>query len=130
MSAPQQWDPQPGGPERLTPSQVQTWSAAAHWSALVGGFALAGLAVLGPLLVLLVKGNESATVRRNAVESLNFQLSILLYAFVSALMILVFVGLVLVVAVLAFWLVFTIIGSVRAASGEAYRYPLTIRFTS
>jgi uncharacterized Tic20 family protein len=28
------------------------------------------------------------------------------------------------------WLVLTIIGSVRAARGEEYRYPLTIRMVS
>ncbi len=34
----------------------------------------------------------------------------------------------LVVGVL--WLVFTIIGSIKASNGEDYRYPLTIRMVS
>ena len=54
-----------------------TWGSAAHWSALVAAFV--ALAFLGPLIVMLTKGNESAYVRRQAVESLNFQLSILIY---------------------------------------------------
>ena len=41
------------------------------------------LAFLGPLIVMLTKGNESRYVRRQAVESLNFQLSILIYGIVS-----------------------------------------------
>jgi uncharacterized protein len=120
----------PAGPEMLSPAQVRTWSGAAHWSALVAGLVLGGLAILGPLLVMLVKGNESATVRRNAVESLNFQISTLIYALVSALLILVLVGIALIFAVMAFWLIFTIIGSVKASNGEDYRYPLTIRMVS
>ena len=68
----------PPGP-RLGPGDERTWATAAHWSALVA--ACVALAFLGPLVVLLAKGNESPWVRRNAVESLNFQLSMLIYGF-------------------------------------------------
>ena len=126
--------PTGGQPHQLTPDE-RTWGGAAHWSALVSAFV--ALAFLGPLLVLLVKGNESPYVRAQATESLNFQLSVLVYAAVGAV-----VGLVLSIATLglglilfvplalafgAYWLVFTIIGSVRSAEGHLYRYPLTIR---
>ncbi len=40
------------------------------------------------------------------------------------------VGLILLPIVGIFWLVFTIIGSVKASNGEDYRYPLTIRMVS
>lgn len=111
----------------LTPDEV-TWGGAAHWGALVA--AVVALAFLGPLIVLLVKGNESAYVRRQAVESLNFQLSVLIYAIVSFVLIFVVIGFVLLPLVGLFWLVFTILGSVRAARGEEYRYPVTIRMVS
>jgi uncharacterized Tic20 family protein len=61
------------------------------------------------------------------VESLNFQLSILIYAAVSFMLIFVLVGVVLLPIVGLVWLVFTIIGSVRASKGEDYRYPVTLR---
>jgi hypothetical protein len=114
----------PGG---LTSDEV-TWGAAAHWSALVAS--IIALAFLGPLIVMLTKGNESPYVRRQAVESLNFQLSMLIYGIVSFVLIFVLVGLVLLPIVGLVWIVFTIIGSVRAAKGEEYRYPLTIRMVS
>ena len=114
-------------PPDLTPEE-RTWGGAAHWSALVG--MVVAMAFLGPLVVLLVKGNESAWVRRQAVESLNFQLSILIYAVISGALVLVLVGLVLLPLVGLMWLVLTVVGSVRAAAGEDYRYPLTIRMVS
>ncbi len=112
----------------MTPDE-RTWGGAAHWGALIAAL-VGGLAFLGPLLVLLIKGNDSQWIRRQSVESLNFQISILIYAIVSAILIIVLVGLVLLPAVGIFWLVFTIIGSVKASSGEDYRYPLTIRMVS
>ena len=110
-----------------TPQEI-TWGCAAHWSALVAS--VVALAFLGPLIVMLTKGNESAYVRRQAVESLNFQLSILIYAIISFVLIFVLVGFVLLPIVGLMWLVFTIIGSVRSSRGEEYRYPLTIRMVS
>lgn len=106
----------------------RTWGCAAHWSALVGAFV--ALAFLGPLLVMLVKGNASPYVRQQAVESLNFQLSILIYGIVSAVLVLVFIGLLLLVVVGLLWLVLTVLGTVASSRGELYRYPLTIRMVS
>lgn len=111
-------------PVAITPSE-QTWGGAAHWSAFIGAWL--ALAFLGPLVVLLIKGNESAYVRRQAVEALNFQLSILIYGIISAVLLLLLVGFILLPLVGLLWLVFTIIGSVKSAQGQLYRYPLTIR---
>jgi len=117
------------GPVALTPDQERMWGGAAHWSALVGSV-IGGFAFLGPLIVMLTKGNESAYVRRQAVESLNFQLSILIYAVVSIALMLVLIGFLTIIAVGICWLVFTIMGSIKASNGEEYRYPLTIRMVS
>jgi len=124
-------------PDGLTPDEV-TWGGAAHWSALVAAFV--ALAFLGPLLVLLVKGNESRYVRAQAAESLNFQLSMLIYGVVGTILGIVLalvtfgIGLVVVIPLAlafgVFWLVFTILGSVKSLEGALYRYPLTIRMVS
>ena len=119
--------PQYGVPGQPTPDEL-TWGSAAHWSALVAAFV--ALAFLGPLIVMLTKGNESAYIRRQAVESLNFQLSILIYAAISFALCLVLIGFLLLPIVGLVWLVFTIVASVRSSRGEEYRYPLTIRMVS
>jgi hypothetical protein len=114
---------QPGS--RLSPADERTWAGAAHWSAIVA--AIVVLAFLGPLVVLLIKGNDSPFVRRQAVESLNFQLTILIAAIVSFALIFVVIGLLLLPLVGLAWLVFTIVGAVKASSGEDYRYPFALR---
>lgn len=115
------------GPGGLSPDE-RTWGGAAHWSALIGAFV--AMAFLGPLLVLLVKGNTSPYVRAQSVESLNFQITMLIAIIVSFLLAFVLIGFLLLPVVGIWWLVFTIIGSVKSANGELYRYPLTLRLVS
>lgn len=117
-----------GAPSAMSPADERTWATAAHWSALVAS--LVGFSFLGPLLVMLIQGNKSAWVRRNAVESLNFQISLWIYLIVSAVLILVIVGIFLLPVVGIFGLVMTIMGAVKANNGEDFRYPLCIRMVS
>ena len=114
----------PSGPPVPT-AEERTWGCAAHWSALAG--AVVALAFLGPLLVYVVKGQESPYVRRQAAESLNFQLSVLIYALVSFVLVFVLVGFLLLLALGVAWLVLTIMGTIASSRGEIYSYPLTIR---
>jgi len=107
----------------------KTWGMLAHLSMIVTWF-------IGPLVVLLVKGNESEFVKDQAKEALNFIIT------VSICMI----GLVIVGSVLTavFWvfgllfslvymavgvgaLVLTIMAGIQANSGNKYRYPWAIR---
>ena len=116
-----------------TPEE-RNWALAAHIGTLVA-MAVA-LAFLAPLIVLLVKGNDSAFVRRHSVESLNFQFSVYIYAAAATLLVLVTLGVGAIIVVPAAivaavaYLVFIVIATVRAANGEEYRYPLTIRLVS
>ncbi|MFT3872304.1 MAG: DUF4870 domain-containing protein [Nocardioides sp.] len=122
---------QPGYPQPaagLSPGDERTWGAAAHWSALLA--MLVGLSFLGPLIVMVTQGTKSAWVRRQAVESLNFQLSMLIYGIVSVVLVLVVIGIVLLLVVAALAIILPIIASVKASNGEDYRYPLTIRLVS
>jgi uncharacterized Tic20 family protein len=78
--------------------------------------------------VLLVFGQRSAYVRAHAVESLNFNLTWLLYAIVAVVLAFLLIGIVILIALGLAYLVLVIIASVRANNGEFFRYPLTIRF--
>jgi hypothetical protein len=67
-------------------------------------------------------------VRAHAVESLNFNLTWLLYAVVAVVLAFLLIGIVILIALGIAYLVLVIIASVRANNGEFFRYPLTIRF--
>lgn len=81
---------------------------------------------LGPLIILLATSEEAA--KDHARMALNWQLSYLIYALVSALLALIFVGFVLLIAISVLDMVFCIMAAVKAERGELWKYPLTIRF--
>ena len=123
----------PAGPQPGTTTQEErTWALASHIGSIVGAWV--AMAFLVPLAVLLIKGKDSGFVRHHAVESLNFQLSMLIYLFAGVLLALVTLGVGLIVVVPAgivlgvLWLVFVVVATLKASNGESYRYPLTIRF--
>jgi uncharacterized Tic20 family protein len=123
--------PPPGGPPGqppLSPEQERLWAMLSHLLSFVAAYLFLGF--VAPLVVLLVFGPRSAYVRANAVESLNFNLSWLLYGIVSVILILIGIGILILIALGIAYVVLVIIASVRANNGELYRYPLTIRFVS
>jgi len=88
---------------------------------------LAGFPILGPLIVWLVKKDQSSYLDLQGRELLNFQLSYLVYAFLSFLLCFILIGIPLLIAVGVATIVLTIIGIVNASEGKVYRFPLTIR---
>ena len=99
-------------------------------SALAGFIGVPFGNIVGPLVVWLVMKDEMPFVDDQGKEALNFQISLTIYAVVSGILILVLIGILLLFAVFIFGLVMVITASVKANSGEVYRYPLCIRFLS
>lgn len=97
-----------------------TFAILGHLGSWIVGF-------LAPLLVFLLKSKESKFLRHHSIEALNFQISIMIYAVISAVLFIVLIGFVLIAAVGIVALIFPILASVAANKGEYYRYPLTIR---
>jgi len=103
--------------------------------AAFAGFVVPFGNIIGPLIVWLVKRDQSAGVDAHGKESLNFQISWSIYGVVlgamGAILAIILVGFLffIVIGIGAFVvLILTIIGAVKANNGELYRYPLTIRF--
>ncbi len=84
-------------------------------------------AILGPLVVMLTRGNESPYVRHHSVEALNFHITFTLAMIVSAVLVIVVVGILLMVVVGVTGLVLAILAAVAASRGEWYRYPISLR---
>jgi len=111
---------------QLTEAQERNWGMFCHLAALAGYIIPFGN-IIGPLIIWLIKRDESEFVADQGKESLNFQISITIYAIIAGLLILLLVGIFLLIAVGVFSLVMIIIATVKASNGEKYRYPLTLR---
>jgi len=83
---------------------------------------------VGPLIIYLIQKDKKDFVYENAKHALNFQISLILYYFISSMLVLLLIGLVLLWALSIFALVVIIIASVKAYQGEVYKYPLEIEF--
>ncbi len=99
------------------------WAIFSHLSTFLGiGF------ILIPLVVFLAMKDDSAYVRENAREALNFHLSILIYSLCAIPLIFLFgVGIVLGLALYGLLLVCSIIAAIKASDNACFRYPLTLR---
>src|SRR5689334_2713589 len=75
-----QESPEDRPPVALTQEERQ-WGMFAHLSALAG-LLVGGLTFIGPLIIWLIKKDESKFVDANGKESLNFQLNILIYSLI------------------------------------------------
>jgi uncharacterized Tic20 family protein len=87
-----------------------------------------GVGFVLPLIVYLLKRDESAFVRSHSSEVLNFHLSILIYGICSFVLILVLIGIPLLILIAVFAFICAIVGAIKASNNEFFFYPLTIRF--
>ena len=101
------------------------WGMIAHLSALVAS--VVGFPLLGPLIVWLTKGKESAWVEQHAKEALNFQITVTAALWISAFLVVCIVGIFMLPVIGLAALVLTVMAGIKANNGEMYRYPATIR---
>ena len=108
------------------PEQERTWAVLAHLTAFLTAWFAFGF--IGPLVILLVRGDRSPFVRNHAVEAVNFNLSVLIYAAISTVLVFVLIGIPMLIVLGLIYLVTVITAASRASAGRPYRYPITIRF--
>jgi uncharacterized Tic20 family protein len=104
----------------------RTWGMIAHLSALVGVIIPFG-SVIAPLVIWLVKKDQSAFVAENAKEALNFNITVAVVGIVCWILVFIFVGVLLAIVLAIYWLVMTIIAAIKANEGNIYRYPISVR---
>lgn len=80
--------------------------------------------LLAPLIIYLIKKDDSTFVASHARESLNFQITLIIVCFVLFITI---VGIFLLWIVGIIWTILVIVATVRASEGKLYKYPLSIR---
>jgi uncharacterized Tic20 family protein len=115
-------------------NESRLWAIGAHVSALVGGFLGGVPAFLGPLVVWLLRRDVDPFATLHSRDALNFNLTVLVYYAALFLFTIVTFGLgssltiFLGGLVWLGWLLFSLLGAIRAAADQPYHYPLTIRF--
>jgi uncharacterized Tic20 family protein len=119
--------PPPPSPAPATSSDVRTWCVLCHASALLGLFFHFLGHLLGPLIVWLLKRRDAPEIDAYGKESLNFQLSMLIYDAIAGILCIVLIGIPILIALWVLNTVLVIIASVKASEGKFYRYPFTIR---
>jgi uncharacterized Tic20 family protein len=125
---PQPQDSRPPNPEPPPLKQDRTLDATCHFLSFAGLIGIPFGNILGPLILWAIKKDEMPSVNEHGKESVNFQLSMTIYTIIAGLSILILIGFVLLPAIIVLNIVLVIIAGVKAANGEFYRYPLTIRF--
>lgn len=98
-----------------------------HASALAGFFVPWAGHILGPLIVWLAKRGDAAEIDEHGKESLNFQISMLIYNLIAGVLCLVLIGFVILGILHILNLVLVIVASIQASEGKLYRYPITVR---
>ncbi|MFC6334980.1 DUF4870 domain-containing protein [Paenibacillus septentrionalis] len=109
----------------------RTWSMLAHLSSLVGLF-FSGtgfiFGFIGPLIIWLLKKDQSHIIAENAKEALNFNITYTIFSVIALLSVFLLIGFILIPAVYVVWIVFAIIATVKTNQGQHYRYPFIFRF--
>lgn len=110
--------PQPVRPERAPESNERLGAAVGHLLMAIG------VPIIGPLILMLTGGKTSPYIRRQAVEALNFQLTVVGATFILPFTV---IGVVLVPIIWVAAVVLSIVAGVSALAESNFRYPLTVR---
>ncbi|SHL66220.1 DUF4870 domain-containing protein [Rhodanobacter sp. OK091] len=119
--------PPPSDPVTVGPSaEERQWATFAHLSALAGLVMPFG-SIIGPLVIWLIKKDTMPFVNDQGKEALNFNITVAIAAIVCGLLCIVLIGFLLLPVLVILWLVFVIVGTIKANEGTLYRYPFALR---
>jgi uncharacterized Tic20 family protein len=109
-------------------NEANTWAMLCHLTALTTYIGIPFGNIIVPLIIWLIKKDEFAFVDEQGKESLNFQISMTIYAIVAGLLCLVVIGFILLPVIVVAHIVLTILATVKTNQGEGYIYPFSIKF--
>jgi len=115
---------------RMTEDQARGWAMLCHIGTLPALIIPAGNIIV-PLVLWMVKKDESDFVDDQGKESLNFQISLTIYLILAgflAILKIVIISKILMLLVGVFGIVCVITATIKAHRGEKYRYPFSMRF--
>jgi uncharacterized Tic20 family protein len=110
----------------MSEDEERQWAMFAHIGTFSSMFVPLGN-IIAPIVIWQLKKNESPFVVEQAKESLNFQITLMIYAVISFLLVFIVIGFFLIFALVIFGLIIVIVAGVKANDGEHYRYPMALR---
>jgi hypothetical protein len=108
-------------------NEAKNWAMLCHLAALLAAPLVGFGHIVGPLFVWLLKRNEHPFIDHHGRESLNFQISMSIYALVVLPLLCIVIGIPLLIALGVADVILVVVAAIKASSGQPYRYPLSIR---
>lgn len=113
----------PIGPDK----DARMWAVVAHLSPLLGWLIPYAGNIILPLIVWLIKREESPFIDDQGKEAVNFQITVTIAMTISTILIFLCIGFLLMLVVGIGALVLMILAAIQANNGVPYRYPFTLR---
>lgn len=107
--------------------ELSTFCMLMHLSQFAGFIIPLGGYIL-PIIMWAVHKDKSVVIDQHGKNILNWIITFFIYICISCVLILLVVGIFSLVILSVLTIIFTIIGAIKAANKELYRYPLTINF--
>lgn len=105
----------------------RTYAMLLHLSQFLG-YIIPFAGFIVPLVMWLVKRDESAYIDAHGKVVFNWMISAFIWGFISFILAFVMIGIFMLIALGICHIVFAIIGAIRANDGIIQNYPLTIKF--
>ena len=118
--------------EKLIPRDAlgmeeNTYLMLMHLSQFVG-YILPLVGFVAPIIMWAINKDKNEKVDMHGKNIMNFMLSWIIYAIVSSVLILLLIGIPLLIVLGILQIIFIIIATVKANTGEYWKYPLSIPF--
>ncbi len=107
-------------PTYMPSSDEKTFAILAHVLTIVSSF-------IAPLIIYLVKKDESPYVAEHAKEALNFQITMFILYIISFILIFILIGILFIWLLSVANLVLIIVATIKASENKMYRYPFNLR---
>ncbi len=107
-------------------SYEKIWALAAHIGTMFSFIPIANFLV--PYIILRMQKDQSEFIETHAKESLNFQISILIYGIIAGFSMFFLIGFILVPMITIIAFVNIILATIESYKGNSFRYPFSIRF--
>ena len=110
----------PGAYPAVPTSDEKTMSMIANAGGIFFGF-------LPALLIYLIKGKESAFIKQESTEALNFQITLFIAYTVASILVIVLIGLLLLPVIWIGSVILMVMAAIANNNGQAYVYPVNLR---